>query len=505
MIRNVLEYLERSADIYPDKDCYEDENHAFSFVNVKKLSQSIGTALISETKCTGVPVAVYLDKNIESIVAHLGVVYSGNFYCPIDTQMPSERVNVILSVLEPKVIITDEAHKGQAEQFKSSAKILFWDELTKCEADKKSLSIVRQSSTELDPLYVLFTSGSTGIPKGVLLNHRVILNYLEWLGETFSLGENTVFGNQAPLYFDISMHDVYGALFFSAKTVIIPQKLFGFPLTLIDYMNEKKISSVLWVPSAMGVLASLKAFRNEKPKYLKQVMFAGEVLPRKHLNYWMDNLPDVKYANLYGPTETFVCTGYVCSGNEPEGQPMPIGKAISNAGIYILDENDSPVPHGETGELCIKGSCLAMGYYNDEDRTKKSFIQNPLHNKYPELIYRTGDLVYLDSNDDLIYVSRKDFQIKHMGYRIELGEIEAAADSVDGVENCACVYDNERKRIVLFYDGKELDLSELKDEIKKRVPQYMLPGKYQYYASLPHNANGKIDRVKLADTLRKRK
>lgn len=504
MARNVLEYLERSASLYPDKDCYEDEHHSFSFADVKKLSQAIGTALISEIKCTGVPVAIYLDKNVESIVAHLGVVYSGNFYCPIDTQMPSERINVILSVLEPQVIITNEAHREQSEQFNCSAKILLWDELIKCEADERSLSRIRQSSTELDPLYVLFTSGSTGIPKGVLLNHRVILNYLEWLGETFRLDENTVFGNQAPLYFDISMHDVYGALFFGAKTVIIPQKFFGFPLPLINYMNEKKISSVLWVPSAMSVLASLKAFRNEKPAYLKQVMFAGEVLPRKHLDYWMDNLPDAVYANLYGPTETFVCTGYVCTGNEAEGRPMPIGKTISNTEACILDENDSPVLHGETGELCIRGSCLAMGYYNDEERTKKSFAQNPLHNKYPDLIYRTGDLVYLDENDDLIYVSRKDFQIKHMGYRIELGEIETAAESVNGVENCACVYDNERKQIILFYEGKELETAVFRAGIEKKLPQYMMPGKYKYCVALPHNANGKIDRVKLEETLHKK-
>lgn len=501
MARTVLEYLERSAALFPDKDCFEDEHHAFCFAEVKTLSQAIGTALINEIKCTGAPVAVYLDKNIESVVSHLGVVYSGNFYCPIDTQMPSTRVNIILSVLEPKVIITDEAHKAQVEQFECSARIMLWDELIKCPIDEAGLSTVRQNATELDPLYVLFTSGSTGIPKGVLLNHRVIINYLEWLGETFDLDENAVFGNQAPLYFDISMNDVYGALFFGAKMVIIPQKLFSFPLSLIDYLNKTKVTSVLWVPSAMSILANLKAFRKEKPKYLKHVMFAGEVLPRKHLDYWMDNLPDVKYANLYGPTETFVCTGYVFTGNEAKDRPMPIGKTVNNTEAYILDESNAPVPHGETGELCIRGSCLAMGYYNDEERTKKSFAQNPLHSKYPDVLYHTGDLVYLDDNDDLIYVSRKDYQIKHMGYRIELGEIEMAANSVDGVESCACFYDNERKQIVLFYEGTEIEVAVFKTEIEKKLPKYMIPGRYIYYKALPHNANGKIDRVKLKESL----
>jgi amino acid adenylation domain-containing protein len=499
--KTVLEYLEYSAEHYPEKEAYEDKDTVLTFAQVKQRAEKIGTTIAESLAQSREPVAVFMDKNVQSIVSFFGVLYSGNFYCPLDTKMPVERIQIILGVLKPRIIVTDAAHKEQAESFAGDSQILLWEEMMEQERNEDLLLDIRASMTELDPLYVLFTSGSTGVPKGVLLNHRVVTNYMEWLEEKFEIDSTSVFGNQAPFYFDVSIHDIYGTLYFGAKMVIIPQSYFSFPVKLIEYMNEKKVSTFLWVPSAMSIVANLQTFSVAKPEYLKQIMFAGEVLPWKQLEYWVENIPDAVYANLYGPTETFVCTGYIRNGSEPEGQPLPIGVPVSNSQALILDEQGHEVPKGEIGELCMRGSCLALGYYANSEKTSQAFVQNPLHDRYPDRIYHTGDLVRYDEHGNLIYVSRKDFQIKHMGYRIELGEIETAGNAIEAVRDCACLYNHKRKKIVFFYDGTEMDKKELLDSLARRVPQYMVPGKVKYLKSMPHNANGKIDRAKLKELL----
>ena len=496
-MNTVLDFLDRSAAASPDQYAYEDANDICTFSQARETARSIGTALAQQIRKTHVPVVVYLDKSVNAILSFFGAVYSGNFYCPLDTEMPAERVQLIMNILNPQLVITDAAHREAALGFCSSEKIVLLEELIKNEPDEEILGKIRASMTELDPLYVLFTSGSTGVPKGVLLNHRVVINYMEWLSEKFEFRAADVFGNQAPFYFDISVHDIYGAAYFGAKMVIIPRYLFSFPAKLIEYMNEKQISTFLWVPSAMGIIAKLRAFRAGKPEFLRHAMFAGEVFPRKQLDYWVSNLPDLVYANLYGPTETYVCTAHIMDGTEQENAPLPIGVPINNTEALILDDSGKPVPEGETGELCIRGSCLAMGYYNNPERTAASFVQNPTVSAYLDRIYHTGDLVHYNSAGNLIYVSRKDFQIKHMGYRIELGEIENAVNRVSGIGDCACTYDSERKRIVLFYEGEKYEQKELLDRLSQLIPEYMLPGRIMYLDRMPRNANGKIDRTAL--------
>lgn len=498
MESNVLKYLEASALKYPDKEAFEDVRHSMTFSQVQRAAKAIGSRL-AQSGITKSPVAVFMDKNIESIVSFLGVLYSGNFYCPLDSQMPLKRINTILEVLRPVMLLTDESHLDAARGFACEADIVLYEEACRCPNEEETLSGIRENATELDPLYVLFTSGSTGIPKGVLLSHRVVTNYIEWLEETFPFTSEEVFGNQAPLYFDVSIHDIYATLRLGAKMVIIPPELFCFPVKLIEFMNEMRVTALLWVPSAMGIIASLKAFKTIVPEYLNYIMFAGEVLPRRQLDYWFQYLPDAVYANLYGPTETFVCTCYIMDGREPEGNPLPIGRPIANAEALILNEEQKPAAKGEEGELCLRGSCLALGYYRNQERTAASFIQNPGNDCYPDRIYRTGDLVRPDEDGNLIYISRKDFQIKHMGYRIELGEIEAAAGTLEDIRDCACTYDAKKQRIVLYYDGRKRDKVDIEEYLSGRIPKYMMPGRIVHLEQMPHNANGKIDRKQLGD------
>ena len=498
MAQNVLEFLERSAERFPDSIAFEDQEETLTYREVREMARRTGSAIARVTGSVNQPVVVFMDKNIRSLVLFLGTLYSGNFYCPLDSQMPESRIRAILQVTEPEIILTDRAHSGAVHQFADGAAVICWEDIPGTDEDPALLAARMSMVTENDPLYVLFTSGSTGVPKGVVVSHHVIINYLEWLDQTFDMDEHTVFGNQAPLYFDISVHDLYGAIYFGAKMVIIPPALFSFPVRLVEFMNEKKISTFLWVPSAMSIVAALKTFRELRPAFLNLVMFAGEVLPRKYLDYWMEHLPDARFANLYGPTETFVCTAYLCTGQEPAGSTMPIGRPVRNVQAYILDEDGQPAAKGATGELCLAGSCLATGYYNNPEKTEAVFVRNPGIPGDPGRIYRTGDLVRENEDGDLIYLSRRDYQIKHMGYRIELGEIETAAYAIPEIRDCVCIYDEKRKRIVLYYDGKEMDKKELRERIGSKVPDYMIPGKYVYLPVLPPNANGKIDRKALA-------
>lgn len=365
--------------------------------------------------------------------------------------------------------------------------------------DDATARLYADSILDTDLLYVLFTSGSTGTPKGVAITHRSVIDYIDWVTEEFSITEEDSFGNQAPFYFDNSILDIYSALKTGASLYIIPTKLFAQPVKLLQFLVDNRITTIFWVPSAMIILSKLKAFPSvDVSKTLKRVLFCGEVMPNKQLNIWRQYLPDVVYANLYGPTEiTDACTYYTVDRAFSDEEPLPIGKPMRNTEILVLDENDRLVTEPEqVGELCVRGTSLAVGYYSNPEKTAAAFVQNPLQTAYEEKIYRTGDLVKYNDRHELIYLSRKDFQIKHMGHRIELGEVETAVSSLDGIDVCCCLYDEKHSRIVLFVEG-DFTIGEINGQLRALVPDYMLPGRLICTQRLPLNTNGKIDRVKL--------
>ena len=349
---------------------------------------------------------------------------------------------------------------------------------------------------------MLFTSGSTGVPKGVTITHRSVIDYIDWVTETFDITEKDSFGNQAPFYFDNSILDIYSKIKAGATTYIKKKNLFAQPVLLLEYLKEKEINTIFWVPSALIVVAKLKAFRNvDISKTLKRVLFCGEVMPNKQLNVWRKFLPDVIYANLYGPTEiTDACTYYIVDREFADDEPLPIGIPMANTDILVLNEKNELVTGDEIGELCVRGTSLSMGYYNNPEKTREAFVQNPLNPFVPEIIYRTGDLVKYNEYGEIIYLSRKDFQIKHMGHRIELGEIETAVSSLEEISLCCCLYDEKKQKIVLFLEG-ELEKAYINGKISSLVPEYMLPNKVISLEKMPINANGKIDRVKLKEFL----
>ncbi len=490
-MKNILEYLEFSAQNHFDKIAFSDEYHEMTYGQCIECSKKVGTQLL-ELNTKRKPIAVLMDKNVESLTCFFGVVYSGNFYVVIDSLMPRDRIETIFETLQPVALISDESHKELSQSLHDN--VYLYENMMNCEIDEKKLMIVRQSMIDTDPLYALFTSGSTGVPKGAVVSHRNVINYASWYKETFDINEMTQFGSQTPFYFSMSVSDVYSTIIAGATLHIIPKKLFTFPIQLIEYMNKKKINTIYWVPSALCIVANLKVLNYADLKYVDKVLFAGEVMPTKQLNYWIDKLPNAMFANLFGPTETTdICTYYIVDRQFEDDEVLPIGKACQNCDVFLLDENNQEVLDDREGELCVRGSFLALGYYNNEEKTKEAFVQNPLNTSYPEMIYRTGDLVKYNERGELVYITRKDFQIKHMGYRIELGEIEAAVNSLEKIQNCAVIYDEIKDKIVLIYTGK-IDDKGIMDGISHKIPHYMYPNVIVKKKVMPYNQNGKIDR-----------
>ena len=412
------------------------------------------------------------------------------------------RVDKILEVLKPEIVITTNKLKTNFEKFNFYGSYIIYEETICSEEDETAVKPYTEKIIDTDLLYVLFTSGSTGVPKGVSICHRSVIDYTDWVTETFNITQKDTFGNQAPFYFDNSILDIYSCMKTGATLNIIPKKLFFQPVPLLEYIKYNKINTIFWVPSALIVVSKLKAFRNvDLSDTLKRVLFCGEVMPNKQLNIWRKFLPNVTYANLYGPTEiTDACTYYIVDREFSDDEPLPIGIPMSNTDILVLNDEDKLVTDDEVGELCVRGTSLAMGYYNNPEKTRSAFVQNPLNKAVPEIIYRTGDLVRYNEYREIIYISRKDFQIKHLGHRIELGEIETAISSLEEVTLNCCLYDEKNQKIVLFVDA-QVDRDYIKERIEKLVPEYMIPGKVIYLENMPINANGKIDRIKLKELM----
>ena len=423
MKANVTYWLDETAARFPDKTAYADENKEITFSELRAQARAIASEL-TQRGLFKKPVAIFLEKGVDVLVSFMGAAYSCNFYSPIDVDMPGSRVNKILEVLEPAVVITTGTLREVFSAYDYKGEFLLLEEVLVSDVQDDALEAARGKGIDTDLLYVLFTSGSTGVPKGVTINHRAVIDYIDWVTETFDITEKDSFGNQAPFYFDNSILDIYSTLKTGATTYIIPKTLFAQPVLLLEYLKEKKINTIFWVPSALIVVAKLKAFKNvDLSDTLRRVLFCGEVMPNKQLNVWRRFLPDVQYANLYGPTEiTDACTYYIVDREFSDEEPLPIGFPMLNTDILVLNEKNEPVTGEEAGELCVRGTSLSMGYYKNPEKTKEAFVQNPLNQAVPELIYRTGDVVKYNERGEIVYLSRKDFQIKHMGHRIELGD-----------------------------------------------------------------------------------
>ena len=504
MKRNILELLEETAGRFPDKVIYEDINRKATYQEFIESTKKIGTTLAEKINNINTPVAIYIDRSVACLEAMMGVTYSGNYFIVLDTKSPKERNDLILGALSNPTLIVEEKNKEKIKDLDFEGEIFIYEELINSPIDQDKLDEIRNEIIDTDPMYMQFTSGSTGVPKGIVLCHRSVITYAYNIKTTFKIDENTIFGNEPPFYFSMSTLEIYTTMLSGATMYIIPKMYFSFPIKLLEFLKEKKINTIYWVPSVLCIIANMKALDEIELPDLKKVMFAGEVMPVKQLNVWIEHLPNAMFANLYGPTEiTDICTYYVVDRKFDDSESLPIGKQCYNCNVIIIKDDGTKAKPGEEGELCVRGSFLALGYYNNPEKTNSAFVQNPLNSAYPELIYKTGDIVKENENGEIMYLSRKDFQIKHMGYRIELGEIENTINNIEGMISCACVYDMRNKKIVLFYQAKnELTEDMVISEANSKLISYMRPNEFRRLDRMLYNANGKIDRKELKNLLK---
>ncbi len=475
---------------FPQKIAVADQNSSYTYEELFAKIKSINSLLAKYQRKN--PIAIFAGRNIDTVAQILAVIGSGNYYIPLDSSLPKEKLNAILADAKPVAIL------GQKEDEKVIENLNFQgDFYTNLDSSDKDCEFSPLSGDE--PLYMVYTSGSTGNPKGVLKSNNAVISFLEAFSTLFPFEEETIIGNQTPLFFDASAKDLYLSIYNGATLEIIPTEKFILPVGLVNYLNERKINWICWVPSALCLISQLNAFMEVKPEYLKRIFFVGEAFPVKQLKKWLENVPNAKYVNLYGSSEIAgVCCYYEINNNLENIDVLPMGKAMPNCEITLRDEKNQIINEsGVVGEIFISSPALALGYYHNEEQTNAVFFKED--NKR---VFQSGDLARYDEEGNLCFVSRKDFQIKYMGRRIELGEIEAACDKLPEINRCCCLYDEKRKIITLFCElNSELTVSEIRNLLKDKLATYMIPGKINIYEKLPLNANGKIDRQLLKKTI----
>ena len=496
MASELFDWIRLSAALRGDRIIYESSEASLTFDELDRCSKAVAS-WVAKTSDIERPVAVMTSRSVYTPACCMGVARAGCFYAPMDVDMPRARLEQVMSVAAPELLIVDRDHLEIAESIAEDCTVALMEDIMKGAADEELVAEREASVTESSPIYMIFTSGSTGKPKGVLTSHRALIGYLDGLNEVISLGEDDVLGNQASFDYIAAIRDMYLPLMTGARTVIIPKNEFAMPGDLFRTLNSHGVTTLCWSCAGIEIPAKLGGFEEGRPEHLRTVVFSGSVISNKYLRIWQENLPEVTFINQYGPTEaTASCTYYVLREVVTDDTVIPIGRPYKHYQILLLSADSDngtyeKTPDGEIGEICVKGPCLATGYYRSQEQTDKVFMQNPLNPDYPEIIYLTGDLGHIGEDGELYFHGRKDRQIKHMGHRVELTEIEAYALSIDGVNECASLYDKSRELIYIFYAGtataREITLS-----FRTNMPAFMVPRRLVCLAEMPHLPNGKI-------------
>ncbi|ELF7016847.1 amino acid adenylation domain-containing protein [Campylobacter upsaliensis] len=495
MICHIDDFLQKSVKKFPHKTLFKEMGGvSITYKEFDDLSQKVATKLLNTLAKEPIqsPILIILPKSINTLISFFAVAKSGNFYTLLDEKMPLERIEKIIKVLKPKAFIT-----SKSLNLKLDLPTLYTEDFENYERDEEALIKARLKHIDTNLLYVFFTSGSTGLPKGVSISHKSVIDYAFWVSEEFELDENEIIANQAPLYFDNSILDIFPTIKEGGSVHLVPNSLFAFPLKVLEYLENEGVNTIFWVPSVLIYFANTQALEKFKLEKLKKVLFCGEIMPNKQLNYWRTHLPHTLFANLYGPTEiTDVCCFYKVDREFKDDELLPIGKACKNTELLVFDENKNFIDEaGKKGELYVRGTSLSLGYYNDIEKTKAAFIQNPLHHNYLDLLYKTGDIVAYNEFGELLCYGRLDNQIKFKGHRIELGEIEAVLNSHEKIKNSACIFKDDK--LIAFYESEEeLDL---KGFCKQKLPPYMIASSFVRVEKFALNANGKIDRKILSE------
>ena len=490
----VIDLLEDAVKKHPNRILYEDEKEKITFAQVFESSKKIATK-ISEVAMPNTPIAVLSEKCVYTPAYYLGILFAGCFYVPLGTDAPAARLNHILETTDVKVLLTDNISEKHLDNLEFKGQKIKVEECDSVNPEK--INERRSQITNGNPQHIIFTSGSTGKPKGVVTNHGSVVEYIKTFSDTFGFDKQTVLGSQAPFEYDAAVRDMFLPLCTGCKTVLIPKQLFSDPIKLFEYVKEKKINTLIWAASAFTLSYELDVFSKVSPPRLEKLFFIGSVMQPQILKYLSSHFPNTTIVNHYGPTETTAsCTYYITSRNKDYSAGIPIGKPFRNRGVFLVGDDNKQCKSGDVGEIYISGTCVGNGYYNNSWKTAEVFVQNPLHNKYRDIVYKTGDLGKTDCDGNLLFLGRRDRQIKFMGYRIELEEIEFSAAGCLNIKDVACVFDDSKNTIILFYTGTATS-KDIAIELRKRLPSFMVPRKFIQIDSMPKLFNGKVDMQKL--------
>lgn len=507
-LTNIIQYFDATAKKFPTHPAVIDGDTVFTMEEVYNKTLCIAQAISTRIdKKINTVVAVYLPKDITIVVSNIGIMYSGNAYMNLDIKSPEQHTNKILENILPSLIITSHIYEKNFEQ--TDIPVLFIEYLEQeahaapvhCSKEHQDeLCQIRSQVIDTDPLCVINTSGSTGIPKGVVLTHRGFIDFIEWSVNTGFIKEKEIVSTPSPVIFDQYSLEICLIMAKAATMLLIPDSISTFPARMVQLLQQHKVTFFMCVPTIMVNIANMQLLDNIDLPDLRVLWFAGEVFPTSKCNYWRKSLPHTTFVNLYGPNEvTIICTYHVLTREFQDSEPIPIGIPCHNTSIVLLNDENKEAAPDEDAELCVRGSGLAIGYYNDPEKTAAVFMQNPCNTKYIDPIYRTGDIVYVNNYGEFVYKGRKDTLIKHQGCRIELAELEhIIVNTIQVVENCAVLYNTSQKAITLFYEASDkMNEKQIRSTIANHIPRYMVPTVYVHYTELPRNANGKIDRLQL--------
>jgi L-proline---[L-prolyl-carrier protein] ligase len=512
--------ITRAARSDPDREAVRCAGRSMSYGELDSASNAMARKLMGGGVRKGDRVGIHLPKRVETVAALYGSLKAGAAYVPLDPKAPPRRVGLVAADCQIRALIsTPSAAAGvlaAMAEHRPELVVLMEEGGTALPPEVNGVPAVsyaeatadataadpRVPVTDADLAYILYTSGSTGLPKGVMLTHRNALTFVEWCADTIGVGRDDRLSNHAPLHFDLSVFDLFLAAFGGATVVLVPDEEAYFGSALVSFIRNEAISLWYSVPSAL-ILITRAGPATEDLASLRTVVFAGEVYPTKQLRELRTLLPDVPLWNLYGPTETNVCTYYRVEQLPQDDRTIPIGRACANTEVFAVAPDGKAAGVGEEGELFVRGATVMKGYWGRPDRTAEVLVPNPLPSGLPDLVYRTGDLVKLRPDGDYDFLGRRDHQIKSRGYRIELGEIEAALNANPLVAEAAAVaipHEEWGKAIVACVvpkNGEELTPGALKRHLVERVPRYMLPARIDFMVALPRTSNGKIDRQRL--------
>lgn len=518
-IYQLTQAISLGAERHPHKTAVRRSGKSMSYAELETKSNQLAHFLLAQGLQKGDRVGFYLNKSFETVIAVYGIMKAGGAYVPLDPFAPAARLAFVINNCGIRHLVTSEMKlEGVAEMLRLGAE-LQWLIGVPAQADlavqtavweqifQQPTHLPQVGITEQDLAYILYTSGSTGDPKGIMHTHRSALSFAQWAAETYGLHADDVVSNHAPMHFDLSTFDFFAAALVGATTVIIPEALTKFPANLTRLIESERISVWYSVPYALIQLLTHGNMDKHDLSSLRWILFAGEVFPTKHLRPLMLRLPSVRFSNLYGPTETNVCTFYhVMAVPDENDEPVPIGLVCANDEGLIVDADNQLVAAGEVGELLIRGGTVMRGYWGRPDLNERGFYLRPVFGQaYHDVYYRTGDLVQQLPDGNLKYLGRKDRQIKTRGYRVELDEIEVALLSFTAVEEAA-VYplpDGEGSNIlqaaVTAKEGAIVDLALLLQHIATKLPPYAVPEKVLVLESFPRTSTGKINRRALQE------